>query len=200
MAALFESFVYPLVIMVSVPMGAVGGILGLKLLSGYLWLRGEPPQSLDVLTMLGFVILVGTVVNNAILIVHQALTFMRQDKLSARQGVLESVRARVRPIFMTTATTVFGLSPLVFFPGAGSELYRGLGSVVLGGLLVSTLFTLVLIPTLFTLMVDLKSYLLGGQTSQATVSGEENEPRLATASRASSPVTTQAESPLSTEY
>ncbi len=60
---------------------------------------------------------------------------------------------------MTTATTVFGLAPLVFFPGAGSELYRGLGSVVLGGLLVSTIFTLVLVPTLFSLMMDLKSNL-----------------------------------------
>jgi HAE1 family hydrophobic/amphiphilic exporter-1 len=60
---------------------------------------------------------------------------------------------------MTTATTVLGLSPLVFFPGAGSELYRGLGAVVLGGLIVSTVFTLVLVPTLFSLMMQAKSLL-----------------------------------------
>ena len=154
MAALFESFTYPLVIILSVPLGGVGGILGLQVLNAYLAFLGEPPQTLDVLTMLGFVILVGTVVNNAILIVHQALNVMREEGQPARSAVLQSVSTRIRPIFMTTATTVFGLSPLVFFPGAGSELYRGLGSVVLGGLVVSTLFTLVLIPTLFTLMVD----------------------------------------------
>ena len=156
MCALFESFVYPLVIMVSVPMGAVGGILGLKLLGFYLMARGESAQSLDVLTMLGFVILIGTVVNNAILIVHQALIHIRTENLGTKEAVLKSIETRIRPIFMTTITTVFGLSPLVFFPGAGSELYRGLGSVVLGGLVLSTIFTLVLIPTLFTLTVDLQ--------------------------------------------
>lgn len=151
MAALFESWVYPLVIILSVPLGAVGGIIGLRLLGTYLSAIGSPPQSLDVLTMLGFVILIGTVVNNAILIVHQALSSMREEAMDARRAVLESVRTRIRPIFMTTGTTVLGLMPLVLFPGAGSELYRGLGSVVLGGLLVSTIFTLVFVPTLFTL-------------------------------------------------
>ena len=158
MAALFESWVYPFVIILSVPMGAVGGIVGLKLLGLYLVWRGGVPQSLDVLTMLGFVILIGTVVNNAILIVHQSLNLMRSDSLEIRPAILESIRTRIRPIFMTTLTTVFGLSPLVFFPGAGSELYRGLGSVVLGGLLVSTVMTLFLVPTLFSLMVELTDW------------------------------------------
>jgi HAE1 family hydrophobic/amphiphilic exporter-1 len=116
--------------------------------------------------MLGFVILIGTVVNNAILIVHQSLNHMRYDEMSHRTAVLESVRSRIRPIFMTTATTVCGLSPLVFFPGAGSELYRGLGAVVLGGLVVSTVFTLLLVPTLFSLMMDLKDR-LSGHSSQS---------------------------------
>ncbi len=109
--------------------------------------------------MLGFVILIGTVVNNAILIVHQSLNFMRNELMEIRPAILESIRTRVRPIFMTTLTTVFGLSPLVFFPGAGSELYRGLGSVVLSGLLVSTVFTLFLVPTLFSLMIESKQWL-----------------------------------------
>lgn len=150
MAALFESWLHPLVIIVSVPLGAVGGVLGLRGLSAYLVLQGEPPQSLDVLTMLGFVILIGTVVNNAILIVHQALVLIREEGREISEAVVESVSTRIRPIFMTTLTTVIGLAPLVFFPGAGSELYRGLGAVLLGGLIVSTLFTLVLIPALFT--------------------------------------------------
>jgi HAE1 family hydrophobic/amphiphilic exporter-1 len=154
MAALFESWIYPVVIIFSVPLGAVGGVAGLKLLSYYLILQRQPPQALDVLTMLGFVILIGTVVNNAILIVHQSLNYMRIDLCAPREAVLNSVRTRIRPIFMTTATTLFGLMPLVLFPGAGSELYRGLGSVVLGGLLVSTVFTLVLVPTLFSLLVS----------------------------------------------
>ena len=148
MAALFESWLYPLVIIFSVPLGAVGGVLGLAVLNMFVL------QTLDVLTMLGFVILIGTVVNNPILIVHQSLNHMREDGLSQRDAILESVRTRIRPIFMTTITTVLGLLPLVLFPGAGSELYRGLGAVVLGGLLVSTVFTLVLVPALFSLTMD----------------------------------------------
>jgi HAE1 family hydrophobic/amphiphilic exporter-1 len=157
MAALFESWLYPMVIIFTVPLGAVGGIIGLKLLSFYLLALGQPPQSLDVLTMLGFVILIGTVVNNAILIVHQSLIYMRDEGSHPNDAILASVRTRIRPIFMTTTTTVLGLSPLVFFPGAGSELYRGLGAVVLGGLLMSTIFTLFLVPTVFSLTMDAKA-------------------------------------------
>ena len=164
MAALFESWIYPLVIILSVPMGAVGGIVGLKLLGYYLQANGEPVQSLDVLTMLGFVILVGTVVNNAILIVHQSLVHMKEGQGSS-DAISNSIRNRIRPIFMTTLTTVCGLSPLVSFPGAGSELYRGLGAVILGGLLVSTFFTLVLVPTLFSLMLDMKNLFKGKATA-----------------------------------
>src|SRR5690606_27882949 len=140
MAALFESWLYPFVIILSVPLGAAGGILGLAVLNLFLF------QALDVLTMLGFVILIGTVVNNPILIVHQALNHMRDDSMIPTDAVLESVRTRIRPIFMTTITTILGLLPLVVFPGAGSELYRSLGSVLLGGLVSSTVFTLVFVP------------------------------------------------------
>jgi hydrophobic/amphiphilic exporter-1 (mainly G- bacteria), HAE1 family len=145
MAALFESWLYPFVIILSVPLGAAGGILGLHVLNYFVF------QSLDVLTMLGFVILIGTVVNNAILIVHQSLNHIRLEGMAPRDAVPMSVRSRMRPIFITTMTTVLGLMPLVAFPGAGSELYRGLGSVVLGGLLLSTVFILILIPTVFLL-------------------------------------------------
>ena len=151
MAALFESWLYPLVIILTVPLGAIGGILGLALLNVFIL------QPLDVLTMLGFVILIGTVVNNPILIVHQALQHVREDGMTQRAAILEAVGSRVRPIFMTTITTVLGLLPLVLFPGAGSELYRGLGTVFLGGLLLSTFLTLVLVPTLFSLTMDAKA-------------------------------------------
>ncbi|MAD80530.1 MAG: acriflavin resistance protein [Planctomycetaceae bacterium] len=154
MAALFESWIHPFVILLSVPLAAVGGFAGLWLVNCFV------DQPMDIVTMLGFVILIGVSVNNAILIVHQSLNQMRDHELSPQQAILESVRSRVRPIFMTTATTVMGLLPLVLMPGAGSELYRGLGSVVLGGLVVSTLFTLVLVPTVFSLMLEAEAKLI----------------------------------------
>ncbi|MEL7498747.1 MAG: efflux RND transporter permease subunit [Planctomycetota bacterium] len=153
MAALFESWLYPLVILFSVPLGAVGGVLGLWVLNFFVY------QALDVLTMLGFVILIGTVVNNAILIVHQSLQNIREG-MSPREAVPKSVATRIRPIFITTTTTILGLLPLVVFPGAGSELYRGLGAVVLGGLLVSTIFTLFLVPAVFILTLDAKQAII----------------------------------------
>lgn len=150
MAALFESWVYPAVIFTSVPVGAVGGLLGLAALNRFGAAFGIY-QPLDVLTMLGFVILVGTVVNNPILIVEQAINLVRRGETNTTEAILEAVRSRVRPIFMTTLATVLGLLPLVLVPGAGSELYRGLGAVLLGGMLFSTIVTLVLVPMLLAL-------------------------------------------------
>jgi len=153
MASLFESFLYPFVIMLSVPPAAAGGIVGLalvNLLIGY--------QPLDILTMLGFVILIGVVVNNAILIVHQTLNNIRDGEPDDKIAIREAVSSRVRPIFMSVITSVFGMLPLILFPGAGSELYRGLGSVVIGGLIVSTLFTLFLVPTFLSLALDIVSH------------------------------------------
>ena len=165
MAALFESFLYPFVIIFSVPMAAAGGLLGLSVVN-----RVIAYQPMDVLTMLGFIILIGVVVNNAILVVHQALNFMDPQRLNlwapgedqaasgmpAREAIAESVRSRVRPIMMSMLTTTFGLLPLVLASGAGSELYRGIGSVVLGGLMLSTMFTLLLVPAIFSLMMGWK--------------------------------------------
>ena len=156
MSALFASFLYPFVIMFSVPLAAAGGFAGLWLVSTFI-----EYQSLDVLTMLGFIILIGTVVNNAILIVHQSLNHMRNEGLEKREAIREAVRNRIRPIFMSTTTSVFGMLPLVLFRGAGSELYRGLGSVVVGGLALSTIFTLFLIPALFSLVLDARARITG---------------------------------------
>jgi HAE1 family hydrophobic/amphiphilic exporter-1 len=151
MAATFESWIYPFVVIVTVPIGAVGGFAGLWLLN--LWVL----QPLDVLTMLGFIMLVGTVVNNPILIVEQSLVHMREDGMPIGEAVVESVKTRVRPIFMTTLGGLVGLLPLVLAPGPGSELYRGIGAVLLGGLLISTLVTLVFVPALLSLMLDMQS-------------------------------------------
>ena len=150
MASLFESFIYPFVIMFSVPLASFGGFIGLRVLNIFTF------QPLDILTMLGFVILIGIVINNAILIVHQSLNFMRDEGLAPDRAIIESVNTRIRPIFMSTMTSVFGMMPLVVSPGAGSELYRGLGSVIIGGLVFSTIFTLFLVPSVFSLVLSLR--------------------------------------------
>lgn len=155
MAALFESFLYPFVILFSVPFAAVGGFLGLAAVNAFI-----AYQALDVIAMLGFVILIGIVVNNAILIVHQTLNYMRERGLAHREALREAVSDRVRPIFMSTLTSVMGMAPLVLVTGAGTEIYRGLGSVVVGGLVVSTIFTLFLVPAVFSLVMDLRASML----------------------------------------
>ncbi len=146
MASLFSSFIYPLVVIVSVPIAAGGGVLGLALLN----LKQFNP--LDMLTLLGFIILIGIVVNNAILIVHQTLYNLRKSGMLFEEAIVEATQNRIRPIFMSTLTSVFGMLPLVLFPGAGSEIYRGLGSVVIGGLALSALLTLILVPALLVLI------------------------------------------------
>jgi HAE1 family hydrophobic/amphiphilic exporter-1 len=160
MAATFESWVYPFVVIMTVPLGAVGGFAGLWLLN--LWIL----QPLDVLTMLGFIMLVGTVVNNPILIVEQSLIHFKEDGMSIGDAVIESVRTRIRPIFMTTIGGLVGLLPLVMAPGAGSELYRGIGAVLLGGLLISTAVTLVFVPALLSVMIELQELLFGKKTDE----------------------------------
>jgi len=155
MAALFESFLWPFVIIFTVPLATIGGFAALRIVHEASLLNPVGPiQQLDVLTMLGFVILIGIVVNNGILVVHQALNNHRDYGLAWPEAISESVRTRVRPIFMTAFTSIGGMLPLVVWPGAGSELYRGLGSVVVGGLFVATIFTLLLVPAVMSASVD----------------------------------------------
>jgi HAE1 family hydrophobic/amphiphilic exporter-1 len=151
LASLFESFRIPLVILVTVPFATSGGVVALRLLQTI-----DPTVKLDTITMLGFVILIGVVVNNAILLVHQTLNRLREG-LDAHQALLEGVRGRIRPIFMTMTTTVFGMSPLVLAGGSGSELYRGLGATLIGGLVLSTLFTLFLVPAVLSLLLPARA-------------------------------------------
>ncbi|WP_298039515.1 efflux RND transporter permease subunit [uncultured Desulfuromonas sp.] len=151
MSALFANFVYPLIILFTVPLAGAGGFLGLKLTNWFI-----APQPLDILTMLGFVILIGVVVNNAILIVHQSLNNVREHALAHREAVMAATRTRLRPIYMSATTSIFGMLPLVVAPGPGSELYRGLGSVVLGGLALSTVFTIFVIPALLMFFIRME--------------------------------------------
>jgi HAE1 family hydrophobic/amphiphilic exporter-1 len=148
LVVLLRNFVLPVIILLAVPVAAAGGIGGLALLNIYI------RQPLDMLTMLGFVILTGVVVNNAILMIEQAILHMREEAMDAGAAIIEATRNRIRPIFMSTLTSLFGLVPLVIFPGAGSELYRGLGVVVFGGLGLSTIATLIIVPPLLSIALQ----------------------------------------------
>ena len=169
MAVLFESFAYPFIIILSVPVAAAGGFVGLRTLNLF------QTQQLDMLTLLGFVILIGIVVNNAILIVHQTLYLIREEGIGQDEAIVEATRNRIRPIFMSTLTSVFGMMPLVMFPGAGSEIYRGLGSVVVGGLSLSALLTLGIVPPLMSLFVRV----LERGPSTAALDSREEVPKAA---------------------
>ena len=140
-SALFRSFKDSLLVIMTLPMATVGGVLGLRAVD---LIYG---QAMDMLTMIGFVILLGLVVNNAILLVYRARDEERDGK-DRREAVRQAVGLRLRPILMSTFTSLFGMLPLLLLPGAGTELYRGLAAVIVGGMAVSTLFTLILLPSL----------------------------------------------------
>ncbi|WP_417549269.1 efflux RND transporter permease subunit [Methylophaga sp.] len=153
LVAIFSHWGYPLIILTTVPLGIAGGIVGLvgvNASGSLLNAIGLPAiiQPFDMITMLGFVILLGTVVNNPILIVEQTRRNLTDKAISVHTAVNQAVATRLRPILMATLTTIFGLAPLVFIPGAGTELYRGVGIVVLVGIAVSTLITLTFLPSL----------------------------------------------------
>ncbi|MCV6622247.1 MAG: efflux RND transporter permease subunit [Cellvibrionaceae bacterium] len=152
LVAIFSHWQMPLFILATVPLGMAGGLLGLiganalGSLSSAIGLAGFH-QPFDMITMLGFLILLGTVVNNPILIVDQTRRFMEQG-IAVQEAVREAVKKRLKPILMSTATTLFGLAPLVLIPGEGTELYRGVGIIVLCGILASTVLSLSFLPAL----------------------------------------------------
>lgn len=175
LVAIFSHWGYPLFIMLTVPIGISGGIVGLwvmNFIGARLDQLGLPviQQPFDVITMLGFLVLIGTVVNNPILLVEKTLSNVRNG-IAVKRAVLDSVRSRLRPIVMSTITTVFGLSPLVLNPGAGTELYRGLGVIVLFGLLFSSIVTLTFMPALLSLVLESHSRIFG--------SADRNDPAAA---------------------
>ena len=153
MVAIFNHWGYPLLILTSIPLGIAGGIVGLSVLNGVgglLPLVGASAivQPFDMISMLGFLILMGTVVNNPILVVHRAVENFHQRQMEPLAAVFEAVEIRLRPIAMSTITTLCGLAPLVLIPGAGTELYRGVGAIVMFGILGAMLVTLTMLPAL----------------------------------------------------
>jgi multidrug efflux pump subunit AcrB len=139
MAALFRSIRDSLLVVLAMPLAMVGGVIALRLLNLVTF------QPLDLLTMIGFVILLGLVVNNAILLVHQ--TRSAENKGHSRtEAVRQALQTRMRPIFMSTLTSIFGMLPLLLMPGTGSVIYRGLAAVIVGGMCFSAVFTLMLLP------------------------------------------------------
>jgi multidrug efflux pump subunit AcrB len=144
MAAMFRSVVDSMIVLLVMPLAVVGGVIGLRILNLFTY------QSLELLTMIGFIILLGLVVNNAILLVHQTRAAER-DGADRAAAVAQAIRIRARPIFMSTLTSICGMLPLMLVPGVGSEIYRGLATVIVGGMSVSAVFTLLLLPSILRL-------------------------------------------------
>lgn len=144
MAALFKSVKDSLLVILSMPLAICGGVLSLRLLNLFSF------QSLDLLTMIGFIILLGLVVNNAILLVDQTRQGCR-DGMTLDDAIADAIATRARPVYMSTLTSIFGMLPLMLVPGVGSEIYRGLAAVIVGGMTFSALFTLLLMPSLLRL-------------------------------------------------
>jgi HAE1 family hydrophobic/amphiphilic exporter-1 len=136
MAAQFERFLDPLIVMVAVPMALIG-VVPTLLLTG---------TTLNMQSLMGIVMLIGIVVNNAIVLVDYINLMRREENLSVTDAVVQAGKRRLRPILMTTATTVLGMLPLAFGGGAGGEIQAALARAVIGGLLVSSMVTLILIP------------------------------------------------------
>ena len=138
MASQFESFLHPLIVIFSVPFGAVGVFLALRLTG----------QTVSVVVLIGGVMLAGIVVNNAIVLID-CINQFRQSGMEKLEAIREAGKVRLRPILMTTATTVLGLLPMALGFGEGAELRAPLAITVIGGLLTSTILTLVVIPTAY---------------------------------------------------
>ncbi|MDC8830673.1 efflux RND transporter permease subunit [Alteromonas gilva] len=155
LVAIFSHWGYPLFILTMIPLGMAGGLLGLIVLNGVNQVLGGAYQPFDMITMLGFLILLGTVVNNPILIVDQTRRLLDKGEALA-DAVKHAVEVRLRPIMMSTCTTLFGLAPLVLIPGEGTELYRGVGIIVLSGIFVSTVLSLTFLPALLVSVLSSK--------------------------------------------
>lgn len=160
LVAIFTHWGYPLLIMTTIPLGVAGGIVGLALMNAAGAMLpaiglSAISQPFDMITMLGFLILMGTVVNNPILIIDQARRNLEHEQYSLQEAVTAAIEARLRPIAMTTLTTLCGIAPLVLIPGEGTELYRGVGAIVLFGLLGAAVVTLTFLPAMLIFVLGL---------------------------------------------
>ena len=141
MASQFESLLHPFVILFSIPLAMVGAVLSL-------WLSGSP---ISVVVFIGLILLVGIVVKNAIVLIDK-VNQLREEGVAKREAICQGAESRLRPIIMTTLTTLFGFAPLAFFGGEGAEVRAPMALTVIGGLTVSTLLTLVVIPIVYDLL------------------------------------------------
>ena len=139
MASQFESFIAPFVIAFAVPFGFAGSLIALFL--------GR--QTLNVYSAIGFIVLIGIVVNNGIVLIDYMNRLMYSKKINGDNAALESGARRLRPVLMTTLTTILGLLPMALAGGSGNEMYQPLSLSILGGLIVSTAFTLIIVPTVY---------------------------------------------------
>jgi HAE1 family hydrophobic/amphiphilic exporter-1 len=141
MASLFESFRDPFIIILTIPLSLIG-IVAIYLITG---------DTFNVLTAVGLLVLIGVIVNNGIVLVDYT-NLLRKRGLSLHDACVEAAGNRLRPILMSTLTTILGLVPMAFFPGEGSEIDAPIGKTVLGGLSFGTLMTLFLMPTVYAMM------------------------------------------------
>ena len=144
MAGLFRSLKDSALVVMTIPLAGVGGIIAIRTLNLFTF------QPMDLLTMIGFIILLGLVVNNAILLVDQTRQAERKG-MERNEAVEKALRIRLRPIFMSTLTSIFGMLPLLLLPGEGSVIYRGLAASIVGGMACSLIFTLLLLPCMLRL-------------------------------------------------
>ncbi len=164
LAAMFRSIWDAFLVMLSMPLAIAGGVIALRVLNLF------TTQAMDLLTTIGFLILLGLVVNNAILLVMQTRVGHRNG-LDRSEAVAEAVRIRARPIYMSTLTSIFGMLPLMLVPGVGSQIYRGLATVIIGGMLVSAIFTLILMPSILRLPPISMARLTGRRSKSADIPG-----------------------------
>ena len=146
MAAQFESLLHPLIIMFSIPLGAVGVVAALV----------ATGHRISVIVLIGVVMLAGIVVKNAIVLIDH-VNQRRREGLSKHDALVEAGRVRLRPILMTTLTTILGLIPMALGFGEGAEIRAPMAVTVIGGLTVSTILTLIVIPTMY-FVLDRKTY------------------------------------------
>lgn len=161
LVAIFRHWGRPLFVMATIPLGLAGGIVGLALLNG-VGAAFDIHQPFDMITLLGFLVLLGAVVNNPILIVQEAYKRLDDGADSITSAVEAAVHTRLRAILMSSLTTILGVAPLVLIPGAGTELYRGLGAIVMFGIAFSTIVTLTFLPSLMVTTMALQARLGGG--------------------------------------
>ncbi len=155
MASQFESLLHPFIILFTIPLALVGAVLAL-------FITGT---TISVVVFIGLILLAGIVVNNAIVLID-LINQMRERGMDKYEAIMEGAKSRLRPILMTTLTTTLGLLPLAIGFGDGAELRAPMGITVIGGLLVSTLLTLVVIPVMYSIM-DHKTYNVEPETTEA---------------------------------